>query len=61
MFFLSFPFACELDIERWRIEVVDSQVGDLVFLFVDMPTEVITIVISDFINRNIFSCPIMCI
>ena len=29
--------------------------------FVDMPTEVVTIVMFDFININIFSCPIMCI
>ena len=26
--------------------------------FVDMPTEVVNFVISDVINRNIFSCPI---
>ena len=30
VFFLSFPFACELAIERWRIEVVEAQVGDSV-------------------------------
>ena len=30
VFFPSFPFACELAIERWRIEVVEAQVGDLV-------------------------------
>ena len=28
VFFPSFPFACELAIERWRIEVVEAQVGD---------------------------------
>ena len=27
VFFTSFPFACELAIERWRIEVVEAQVG----------------------------------
>ena len=32
VFFPSFPFACELAIERWRIEVVEAQVGDLVSL-----------------------------
>ena len=26
--------------------------------FIDVLTEVVTLVISDFINRNIFSCPI---
>ena len=31
VFFPSFPFACELVIERWRIEVVEAQVGDSVF------------------------------
>ena len=30
VFFLSFPFACELAIEIWRIEVVEAQVGDSV-------------------------------
>ena len=30
VFFPSFPFACELAIERWRIEVVEAQVGDSV-------------------------------
>ena len=28
VFFQIFPFACELAIERWRIEVVEAQVGD---------------------------------
>ena len=30
MLFPSLPFACELAIERWRIEVAEAQVGDLV-------------------------------
>ena len=30
MFFPSFPFACEIAIERQRIEVVEAQVGDSV-------------------------------
>ena len=30
VFFLSLPFACEIAIERWRIEVVEAQVGDSV-------------------------------
>ena len=29
--------------------------------FANMPTEVVTYVICDFIDRNIFSCPMMCI
>ena len=32
VFFPSFPFACELTIERWRIEVVEAQVEDSIFL-----------------------------
>ena len=42
MFFPSLPFACELVIERWKIEVVEAQVEDS-----DVPTEVVSIVISD--------------
>ena len=30
VFFPSLPFTCELAIERWRIEVVEAQVGDSV-------------------------------
>ena len=30
VFFPSLPFVCELVIERWRIEVVEAQVGDSV-------------------------------
>ena len=30
VFFPSFPFAREISIERWRIEVVEAQVGDSV-------------------------------
>ena len=32
MFFPSSPFACELAIERWRIEVVEAQVEESVSL-----------------------------
>ena len=32
VFFPIFPFSCELSIERWRIEVVEDQVGDSVSL-----------------------------
>ena len=34
---------------KWRTQFLQ---------FADVPTEVVTIVISDFINKNIFSCPI---
>ena len=37
---------------RWRTQFLR---------FADVPTEVVTCVIFDLINRNIFSCPIMCI
>ena len=30
VFFPIFPFSCELAIERWRIELVEAQVGDSV-------------------------------
>ena len=49
MLFPIFPFACELAIERWRIEVVEAQVGDSVSLIRRRATEVVSIVISDFI------------
>ena len=45
-------FACELAIKRWRTQFL---------WFTDMSTEVVTCVISDLINRNIFSYPMMCI
>ena len=32
VFFPKFPFACEIDIKRWRIEVVEAPVGDSVSL-----------------------------
>ena len=54
MFFPSFPFACELDIERCRIEVVEAQVGDSIPRFTDVPKEVVVIVISDFILIEIY-------
>ena len=61
VFFLSFPLLVSLLsrdgglrwwMPRWRTQFLQ---------FVYVPTEVVTIVISDFINRNIFSCSIMCI
>ena len=30
MFFPSLSFSCDLAIERWRIEVVEAEVGDSV-------------------------------
>ena len=49
VFFLSLPFACELAIKRWRIEVVEAQVGIQFLRFTDVLTEVVFIVMSDFI------------
>ena len=46
MLFPRFPFACEIYIERWRIEVVEAQVRDSVSPIADVPTEVVSIVIS---------------
>ena len=40
-------FACDLAIERWRIEVVEAQWGIQFLRFADMPTEVVSIIISD--------------
>ena len=62
VFFPSFLFSCELAIERWRIEVVEAQVGDLVSPICRRANKdclycnlcLILIEIS-------FSCPIMCI
>ena len=54
VFFPSFPFACELAIERWRIEVVEAKWGIQFLQFVDMPTEVVFILISDFILIEIY-------
>ena len=60
LFFPSFPFACELAIERWRIEVAEAQVGDSISLIrrrVDRGC--IHCNLQFYINRNIFSCPMM--
>ena len=53
MFFPSFPFASELAIVRWRIEVVEAQVGDSVSPVRKRAVRgCIYLVISDFINKN---------
>ena len=49
MFFPRLPFSCELAIERWRIEVVEAQVGDLVYPIRRRANRGVFIVISDFI------------
>ena len=54
-------FSYELAIESWRIEVVEAQVRTQFLWFADVPIEVVPYVIFDLINRNIFSCPMMCI
>ena len=56
MFFPNFPFACELAIERWKIEVVEAQVGDSVSLIrIRVVRGCIYRVISFFINKNYLS------
>ena len=61
VFFLSFPLLVSLLSRdgglrwwrpRWRTQFL---------WFADVPTEVLTYVISNFIKRNIFFCPMMCI
>ena len=47
-------FVYELAIERWRIKVVEDSVS----LVRRRANRGCHFVISDFINRNIFSCPI---
>ena len=42
VFFPSFPFACKLAIERWRIEVVEAQVGIQFLQFADVLSEVVS-------------------
>ena len=32
VFFPSLPFSCELAIKRWKIEVVEAEVGDSLYL-----------------------------
>ena len=49
VFFPRFPFSCELAIERWSIKVVEAQVGIRFLRFTDAPSEVVSIVISNFI------------
>ena len=62
VFFLSLPFPCELAIERWRIEVVEAQVGDSVYpIRRRVDRGCIHCNLWFYINRNIFSCPIMCV
>ena len=60
VFFPSLSFACELAIERWRIEVVKAQVGDSISLIRRRADRgCIHCNLWFYINRNIFSCPIM--
>ena len=56
LFFPGLPFACELAIERWRIEVVEAQVGDSVSPIRKCSNRgCIHCNIWFYINRNIFS------
>ena len=60
VFFQIFPFSSELDIERWRIEVVEAQVGDSVSPIRRRADRgCIHCNLWFYNNRNIFSCPIM--
>ena len=60
VFFPRFHFACELAIERWRIEVVEAQVGDSVsMIHICADRGCIHSNLWFYINRNIFSYPIM--
>ena len=60
VFFPSLPFACELAIERWRIEVVEAQVGDSVCPICRRADRgCIHCNLWFYININIFSYPIM--
>ena len=61
MFRLSFPFACELSIERWRIEVVEAQVGDLVSLVRRSADKVCHYCIFDLLIEISFPVQFMCI
>ena len=55
-------FFCELAIKRWRIEVVEAQVGDSVSSICRCADRgCIHCNLWFYINRNIFSYPIMCI
>ena len=60
VFFPRLPFACELAIERWRIEVVEAQVGDSISPIRRRANRgCIHCNLLFYINRNIFSYPIM--
>ena len=62
VFFPRFPFACEISIKIWRIEVVEAQVGDSVSSIRRRADGgCIHCNLWFYINRNIFSCPIMCV
>ena len=60
VFFPRFPFACDISIERWRIEVVEAQVGDSVSsIHRHVDRGCIHCNLWFYIIRNIFSCPIV--
>ena len=60
VFFPSLSFACEIAIERWTIEVVETQVGDSVSPIRRRgDRDCIHCHLLFYINRNIFSYPIM--
>ena len=60
VFFPSLSFSCEIAIERWRIEVVEAQVGDSFSPICKCADRgCIHCNLWFYINRNIFSYPIM--
>ena len=61
VFFPSFHFLCELAIERWRIEVVEAQVEDLVSLVRRSADRVFHYCIYDLLIEISFFVQFMCI
>ena len=61
MFFPRFPFLCELALERWRIEVVEAQVEDLVSLVRRSANTICYYCISDLLIEIYFPVQFMCI
>ena len=61
MFFRSLPLLCELDVKRWRIEVVEAQVEDSVFSVRKSADRVCHYCISNLLIEIFFPVQFMCI
>ena len=61
VFFPSLPLLVSLLLRDGGLKWWRPKWRNQFLQFADVPTEVVTCVISDFINRNIFSYPMMCI